>query len=48
MRINFTCLYCGHDWEEFVYPNEIESTRCPKCKDSALKVRKQEDKKNYY
>jgi len=39
-HIHFTCTYCNHKWESQIYSKMgIDSTKCPKCKDSNLEVR---------
>ena len=37
-RINCTCFYCNHIWEEDIYTQYMkDNVRCPKCKDKNIK-----------
>ena len=42
------CQYCGKEWEQVFYGFK-DSTKCPKCGDKRVKIRKQDGRKvNYY
>jgi hypothetical protein len=50
MILALECLYCGHKWEKNAYNAiSLESERCPRCKDSNLKVKElSKSKVDYY
>ena len=40
MLLDFTCTYCGHNWERKVYnKHQADKECCPRCQDTSLVVR---------
>ncbi len=45
----FECKYCGHKWEKMIYYSlDVNELKCDKCKDKHIKVKKEDDKIDYY